>query len=153
MAIRRSDGTVLGSRSPKVQEQSATIAIADLLPLEGAVVGATLTRYRERISGEQEVIPSAKVVSVGEGQFLVIDGNHRVYAAKLEGKTEVTVRIVDSGCNAKRHANEAQHARRRNRLGFKNITEVASDKERKKFTEAEIEENGAAELRAGLLST
>jgi len=121
------------------------------LPLEGAVVRAVVDQCRADIVGGRGVSP-ATVVAVDGGYYLVTDGNNRVYAARAEGQTEVAVRVVDSGANARFHANEAKHALRRNRLGFENIVEVASDDDRTVFTEAEARENEAEEWLGPLIA-
>jgi len=148
MAIKRSDGITVGGTN-KVQGHTAQLPIAALLPLEGAVVTGTLNQYRSAIKNGKPVLP-AKAVAIDDGIYLITDGNHRVYAAKLEGKTEVDVRVVDPGINAKFYTNSAKHARRRNRLGFDNIEQVSSDDARKVFTEAEAKANDDADFLADL---
>lgn len=148
MTIKR-DGKDIGARPPNGGERMETVPIARLLPLEGAVVSATLQKYRIAITQGAD-FDKPKVIEVGDGNYLVRDGNHRIYAAKHEGRVEVAVRIVDPGMQGPYFLNEAKHAKRRGRLNFEGIVEVESDDERELFTKAEASDNSDFEFFDGL---
>jgi len=107
-----------------------TLSIADLVPLEGAVIEAAIDGY---VTSSLTGATPPEVVAINS-EYLVVDGNHRVYAAKRLGWAQIDVMIVQNKSNKAFRANALRHALRRGRKGFSNITVVTSDAERKTFT-------------------
>ena len=120
-------------------------AIADLVPYEGAVVGSKVDALRAALQAGTAV-PPPKVMQIGT-DFLVQDGNHRVCAAKLEGRADMDVEVV---AKDQRFADALRHALRRGRKGFEAMTTVADDAARIAFTNAEEEDDGTFDLAASL---
>lgn len=110
--------------------------VADLVPLEGAVIGPSVTDYRKQIAGGATIPPPTVVVLNGE--HLVVDGNHRVYAALQEGQPQIDVMISPGSKSLEKYRiDKLAHALRRGRKGFANLTVVASQADREVFTEQE----------------
>lgn len=67
-----------------------TLPISELYPFEVSVIGGGYRKYLEKISRNKPLKP-IMVLKV-EGKYLVVDGNHRVMAAKTLGLLEIPVR-------------------------------------------------------------
>lgn len=145
--IRR-DGVEIGSSSPQKPVETLQLPIAELVPLEGAVVEATVQNYRVEIVNGRQPEP-VRVVQIA-GSWLVVDGNHRVEAARLEGLTTVEARVSDPSGNPRFYESSLRHARRRGRIGFAGLTTVATEDERKEFTSREATEDEEADFLAEL---
>lgn len=125
------------------------VPIANLTPLEGAVVSPTVEAYRLEIRNKQSIKPP-DVVDLN-GELLVVDGNNRVHAYKLEGHTDVDVNVKATGSQLKYYTSELAHALRRGRKGFAKMQGCADDDERAAFTVSEQAENESADWSAELL--
>jgi hypothetical protein len=66
------------------------LPIADLVPLEGSVVTSAVDTYRQQIANGTPPAP-VTVLQAG-GEWLVVDGNHRVVAA-MRPSDQVAVRF------------------------------------------------------------
>lgn len=138
MGIIKRDGNEVGAQATQ-PTGLRVVAIATLVPLEGAVVSSVVESYRAKLRSKEAVDPPAAVEV--DDELLIVDGNHRVYARLLHGDTEVEISLRSSGGQLAYHERELGHALRRGRKGFDNVTEVADDEERTRFTTHEHSEN------------
>ena len=134
-------------RRQDTAEQHTRLRIADLTPLEGAVIAPTIAGIKAALrQGEDVGLPKAVRI---DGEYLVTDGNNRIYARKDLGETEVDIRIVPSH-QLDYHRRELSRALKRQRKGFAKFAVCASAEEREALIAAEQSDDEGDEWLAEL---